>query len=183
MQSRKENNILLVGFMGAGKSSIGIQLALNQKKRFVDTDEEITNDCKLAISAMFSKRGEEEFRRWESRILKRLASQKGMILATGGGIVLRKENRILLRKMGIIIWLDATEDILFKRATRSKERPILQGKSPRKKFNSLLAFRRSLYQEVADLYIDSSSLNHEETMRQIIGAIAGWRPSPHHISH
>lgn len=177
------NNILLIGFMGSGKSSIGRQLALNQKRRFVDTDKEITDAYQLTISAIFSQQGEEGFRNLESNILRCLADQHGIILATGGGIILREENRILLRKMGIIVWLDATADTLFKRAICSQVRPLLYGESSWERFNSLLAFRKRLYHEIADLYIDSSNLNQAQTILKIIDAIADWQQVHSHSDY
>ncbi|WP_158404390.1 shikimate kinase [Candidatus Xiphinematobacter sp. Idaho Grape] len=176
------NNILLIGFMGSGKSSIGRRLAAFQRRRFVDTDKEVVDICGSAICTLFSLRGEEEFRSWESGVLHRLSSQQGMVLSTGGGIVLLEENRVLLRRMGIVVWLDAAADVLFERAMRSQERPLLQGKNPREKFNSLLDARRNLYRGLADLYVDSSRLSHEGAALKIVEGITGWKhKNPCHI--
>jgi len=184
MQTRQVlENILLIGFMGSGKSSVGRRLAISQRRRFIDTDEEIVDTCGLDVCAIFSHGGEEKFRSWESSVLCRLSNQQGMVLSTGGGIVLREENRVLLRKMGIIIWLDAAANILFKRAMRSKERPLLQSERPRERFNSLLDSRRDLYRGLADLYIDSSCLNHKEVMLKIVEGLADWRHKDSSVIH
>lgn len=179
------DNILLIGFMGSGKSSVGRQLAISQGKRFIDIDKEIVDACGLALCTLFYREGEEGFRDWESCTLRRLSGQQGMILSTGGGIVLREENRVLLRKMGIVVWLDATVDTLFERAMRSKERPLLQGEeNPWKKFTSLLDLRRGLYRGLSDLYIDSSHLTHEEVTSKIMEDVATWKHnSAHHAAH
>ncbi len=165
-------NIILIGFMGAGKSSIGRKLAVKQKKKFLDTDEAIATTAGMSIRTIFTQEGEEKFRNRETDILKSLLRHQDMVMATGGGIILRKENRTLLHQLGTVIWLTAEPDILFERAIRSRRRPLLQVKNPRQIFDSLLAFREKLYRQAADLQVDCSYSNHNEIVQKIFEMLA-----------
>ncbi len=154
--------------MGSGKSSIGRRLAAKQKKPFVDTDAEIAATAGISIRKIFTQEGEEVFRNRETAVLRSLAHRKGIILATGGGIILREENRRLLREIGLVIWLYARSDILFARAMRSRKRPLLQVENPWETFESLLASREALYRKSANFQVDSSYLNHDEAASKIL---------------
>lgn len=154
--------------MGSGKSSIGRKLAAKQKKRFLDTDEAIVVSTDMTIRKIFAQEGEEGFRNRESYILRSLIHHQGIVLATGAGIIVRKENRVLLQCIGTIIWLTAKPDILFERAIRSHKRPLLQVENPREKFDSLLAAREEFYRKTANLQVDSSYLDHNEVVRKIL---------------
>ncbi|PWU11935.1 MAG: shikimate kinase [Verrucomicrobia bacterium] len=162
------NNLVLIGFMGSGKSSVGRRLAAKQGRSFLDTDAEIVTEAGMSIRKIFSLEGESAFRDRETNILRRLVDYEGIVLATGGGIVLQEENRHLLRRIGPVIWLYAKTDILFERAMRSQKRPLLLVENPRIKFESLLAEREALYRKSADFQVDSSYLNHEETAAKIL---------------
>lgn len=155
-------NIVLVGFMGCGKSSVGRRLAWSTGHRFLDTDELVVKAAGLSIPQIFSQRGEAAFRELESAALTELSGVCGIVLSTGGGAILSEDNRILLRKIGVVAWLDADEDVLFERASRSGRRPLLQTENPRARFDALLADRRSLYSDVSDFRIDSTGLTHDE---------------------
>ena len=122
-------NFVLVGFMGCGKTTVGRRLASMTGHRFVDADELIVKDQKKSISAIFAEKGEEGFREIEERVIADLVGVAGIILSTGGGAILREANRISLKKIGIIIWLDAQPEVLFERAIRSGRRPLLQMKT------------------------------------------------------
>lgn len=162
------NNLVLIGFMGSGKSSVGRRLATKQRKSFVDTDAEIVADAGMSIQKIFSQEGEPSFRIRETKVLQRLVDYEGIVLATGGGIILREENRNLLHRIGPVIWLYAKPDILFERAMRSRKRPLLLVENPRERFESLLAEREALYRKSADVHVDSSYLDHEETAAKIL---------------
>lgn len=161
-------NFVLVGFMGCGKTTVGRRLASITGHRFVDADELIVKDQGKSISAIFSEKGEEGFREIEERILSDLVGVAGIVLSTGGGAILRESNRASLKKIGIIVWLDADPDVLFERAIRSGRRPLLQTENPRQAFNSLLSSRRSIYESTAALRFDSTGIDHEEVARKVL---------------
>ena len=104
----------------------------------------------------------------EQRSLEDLVGVCGIILSTGGGVVLREANRETLKKIGIVAWLDASPDVLFERATRSAKRPLLQTVDPRKTFDDLLSVRRALYNSAADFRIDSTQLSHDEAAQLLL---------------
>jgi shikimate kinase len=158
--------------MGSGKSSVGRRLAAKKGWQFLDTDEEIVAATGKSISKIFAEEGEISFRDRETAILNRLIFHEKIVLATGGGIILRKENCVLLQEIGTVIWLFAEPDILFERARRSRKRPLLQGENPREKFDSLLAERELLYRKNSNFRVDSSDLNHEETAARILEILA-----------
>lgn len=154
--------------MGSGKSSVGRKVAEISGVRFVDTDELVAESENATISEIFSICGEEYFRQREQEALGRLTSQTGLLVSTGGGIVLREQNRELLRKLGVVVWIDAEPDVLFERATRSGRRPLLKVDDPRQRFDDLLKQRLALYQETCHFRIDSTRLSHEAAAEQIL---------------
>ena len=136
--------------------------------RFVDTDELVVQSESRTIPEIFSQSGEDYFRDVEQRSLEELVGVCGIILSTGGGLVLRPANRETLKKIGIVAWLDASPDVLFERATRSAKRPLLQTVDPRKTFDDLLTVRRELYDLAADFRIDSTRLSHDEAAQILL---------------
>lgn len=142
--------------MGAGKSAIGRELAKRTKLPRWDTDELVRARFGSSIPEIFAQHGEEAFRDAETEVLQNLENKSAMIIVTGGGIILREENLRLLRLLGMMIWLDADEEILWQRASRRENRPLLQTTNPREKFNALLRERRPLYQAAAERRIDTS---------------------------
>jgi len=157
--------------MGAGKSSVGRCLERRTGLVRVDTDEMVASKLGLSIPKIFSKHGEERFREAETEVLHELAPARQSIIVTGGGIVLRPENVDLLRKMGVVVWLDAEERKLFERSSRRGERPLLQTEDPRKTFSELLKTRAPLYANAADLRVDTTSLTHDEVADAILSKI------------
>ena len=161
-------NLVLIGFMGCGKSSVGRRLSGLTGHRFVDLDELITQSDGRSISEIFSQRGESYFRDLEQRALGDLVGVCGIVLSTGGGLVLRPANRETLKRIGIVAWLDADPDILFERAMRSGRRPLLQTDDPKGTFDELLGVRRNLYEMAADFRVDSSRLSHDEAAQTLL---------------
>lgn len=148
-------NIFLVGPMGVGKSSIGRRLASRLGRSFIDCDEELTRRTGVEIEVIFDIEGEEGFRRRESKLLLELASLRGIVLATGGGVVLLPENRAVLTRNGTVVYLTAAPEQLTRRTTRDKKRPLLQTGDRLARMRELLAQREPLYQEVADCIVDT----------------------------
>ena len=157
-------NVILIGFMGCGKTTIGVRLAGLLGFDFVDTDALIVAKAGMPIPQIFQEQGEAGFRALETGVLDELAAQgcERTVISTGGGIVTQPINTEKLRALGVIVWLTTSDDILWQRVRRNRERPMLHTKNPRQTFNDLLALRRPMYAGLADLTIDSRGLSPEE---------------------
>ncbi|ACO75936.1 shikimate kinase AroK [Laribacter hongkongensis] len=149
-------NYFLVGLMGAGKTTVGRQLARLTGKTFYDSDHEIEARTGVRIPLIFEIEGEERFRERERTVIAELTRRDDIVLATGGGAVLDPANRAALRAHGTVIYLRASIDDLLARTALDKNRPLLQTANPREKLESLFAVRDPLYREVADIVIDTS---------------------------
>ena len=171
-------SIVLIGMMGAGKSSVGTCLQRRTALALLDTDDIIASKFGLAIPEIFSKHGEQKFREAETQALRELSETKRAIIITGGGVVLCHENLQILKRLGVTVWLDGNEETLFERASRSGNRPLLQVKSPRRAFARMLQARQPLYGSVADIRVDTSALTTEEIAVAILTKLArlGYNP-------
>ena len=165
---KRGHAIVLIGFMGAGKSSVGRTLARMSGRPRFDTDEMIAARFGLTISEIFEKRGEERFRDAESEALEELSIETDAIIVTGGGIVLRQANTARLRELGAVVYLSADEETLFRRISRRPTRPLLQTTDPQATMKELLAARLPLYRAAADVEVDTSGLTHDEVARSIL---------------
>ena len=165
---KRGDAIVLIGFMGAGKSSVGRTLARMTDLARFDTDEMVASRFGLSISEIFATHGEEKFREAETEALRELTGRGQSIVVTGGGIVLRPENVTLLRELGTIFYLSAEEETLFARISRRATRPLLQTANPRATLRELLTARLSLYRSAADVEVDTSRLKHEEVAKKIL---------------
>ena len=157
--------------MGAGKSSVGRLLEKRTGLARFDTDEMISSKSGLTIAEIFLQHGEARFREMETEALQSLSKERPAFVVTGGGIVLRETNVDLMRRLGTIVWLDANEKILFERATRKKDRPLLQTADPRTRFSELLRTRMPFYAKIAEIRIDTSTLTHDEVVDTILDKI------------
>lgn len=170
----KNNNkpelIILIGMMGAGKTTIGRALARELKMDFLDLDHEIVRRCGVAIPTIFDIEGEEGFRRRETSVLAEVVEQKHLVLATGGGAVMREENRALLQK-GRIIYLKADIDELFARVSKDTNRPLLQTENPKEKLRQLLELRAPIYSQLADVTVETGSGAIVMTVRKLKDAL------------
>ena len=146
--------IVLVGLMGAGKTSIGRLLAKRLDLEFIDADREIEKAAQCSIEQIFERHGEAEFRDGEQRVIARLLTGPAHVLATGGGAFMRKETRDAIRGRGISVWLRADLDLLLRRVSRRKNRPLLRNKNPRQTLEKLIEERYPVYAE-ADIVVDS----------------------------
>jgi shikimate kinase len=163
--------IVLIGFMGAGKSSVGRTLARMTGLPRFDTDEIVAARFGLTVSEIFETKGEEKFRQTETDALRELAGERGAIITTGGGILLRPENADLVRQLGTVVHLEANEETLFRRINRRTTRPLLRTENPRATLTELLRLRLPLYRAAADLEVDTSLLTHEEVAKKILNHI------------
>lgn len=158
----RNSNIYLVGMPGAGKTTVGRQLAKRMQRSFVDADQEIEARTGVRIPVIFDIEGEQGFRDRESRVLAELGSRSGLIVATGGGALLRPENRYAIAESGVVVYLHATPQLLVERTRLDHNRPLLQVDDPLKKIEELFAVRDPLYREVADIIVNSlgGSIGH-----------------------
>jgi shikimate kinase len=166
-----DRNVVLIGFMGSGKSSVGRELARRWGFRFLDTDSIIRHEFGKSISEIFSVFGEPFFRDQEFATLTKLLHCHRSVIATGGGIVIQPRNAILLGKLGTTIWLKADHATIFERVSRNKNRPLLQTDDPEATIAKLLAERAPLYESAADLTVDSSGLSHHEVAERVIAGL------------
>jgi shikimate kinase len=144
-------NVYLVGLMGAGKTTVGRQLAKRLHRRFLDSDHEIEARTGVRIPVIFEIEGEAGFRKRESQVLAELAQEADLVLATGGGAVLAPQNRDCLRDSGVVVYLCATPEVLFERTRHDRNRPLLQVDNPLAKLRELFAQRDPLYRATAHL--------------------------------
>ena len=164
-------NLFLVGLMGAGKTTIGRQLAKSLKLSFVDSDHEIEERTGANIPWIFDIEGEEGFRERERAVIDELTRRQDIVLATGGGAVLDKRNRASLAERGIVIYLYTSIEQLLKRTAKDRNRPLLQTDDPRARLETLLLERDPLYREIADLIIETDNRNIQATVRAILNGI------------
>jgi shikimate kinase len=150
-------NICLVGMMGAGKTTVGRQLAKRLGRRFVDADHEIEARTGVRIPTIFEIEGEAGFRRREAEAIDALTREHGLVLATGGGAVLDPSNRRRLKESGLVVYLRVLPLLLYERTRHDRNRPLLQVADPLARLEELFAQRDPLYREVADVVIDTSS--------------------------
>lgn len=176
--NRQGRSIVLIGMMGAGKSSVGRCLHRRTGRVLHDTDQIVVTDFGMSISEIFPKFGEQRFRQAETEALRTLPTTEQAIIVTGGGIVLRNENAEIVRRLGVIVWLDGDEETLFARAFRERNRPLLQTKNPRKTFSRILDARRPLYAKIADIRVDTSVLTDEELAVAILAKVTRINPKP-----
>jgi len=166
---KTSKNIVLVGPMGSGKTTVGRRLAHELNLDFFDTDHEIIDKTGVTVDHIFDIEGEEGFRKRESKILKNLCQMSNIILATGGGIVILPENRKILKNAGLVIYLSSSVDQLLRRTAKSKTRPLLENSSDRKKtIVELVEARDVYYREVASFVINTTGKKLKEIINTII---------------
>ena len=163
--------IVLVGLMGAGKTTVGRRLATLLRLPFIDADEEIEKAAGLKVSEIFALHGEEEFRRGERRVIARLLQGPPHVLATGGGAFMNDETRALVRAHATSIWLRADLDVLMRRVEKRDNRPLLKQGDPRATMERLMAERHPIYGE-ADLVVDSNNGPPASAVTSVIRALA-----------
>ena len=155
-------NVVIVGLMGSGKTTVGRLAAQKLRFTFIDTDQIIIDRAGKPIPGIFAAEGEEGFRRRETEALRLLLGRQGYVIATGGGIVTRPENIPLLRQLGFVVWLAADPAVLHRRTMHSTDRPLLSRPNPEATLRTLSEARSSLYEAVADEQIQTDDLNAED---------------------
>lgn len=167
---KRGSAIVLIGCAGVGKSTVGRQLAAHTGFACYDTDEMIADKAGLTVLEIFAQRGEQEFRRLEIDALGKIPEEP-VVIATGGGIVLRAENTVRLRSLGTVIWLTADEETLLRRVAQSELRPLLMTANPHAAAAELRRIRNPLYLAAADFAVDTSRLTVEGVVEAILKLI------------
>lgn len=170
-------SVVLVGMMGAGKSSVGRRMAMRLGIPFVDADTEIEKAAGMTISDIFAIRGEAEFRAGEARVILRLLEGGPQVVATGGGAFLNPDTRAAIRAKGVSIWLRAEFDVLMKRIRRRQDRPLLRTADPAATLRKLIEEREPVY-ALADLTVQSREVTHDKIVEEIVAALAGLLGAP-----
>lgn len=163
----KRKNIALIGFMGAGKSTIGTLLARRLGMRFVDLDEDISREAGMSIPEIFQREGEEGFRDHESRALRENLHGEGKVLACGGGIILRPENVDLLRERCTVIYLQAGRETILQRVGGGEGRPLLAAGDVAERVEELMARREEAYRRAAHVVVTTDERTPEEVVEEI----------------
>lgn len=163
-------NLFLIGPMGAGKTTLGRMIANDLGYQFFDSDRVIEERTGVDIPTIFDYEGEQGFRKRESRIIDELSRLKHIVLATGGGAVLRKENRDHLMQRGFVVYLQVSVKTQLKRTSKDQSRPLLQTEDPEEKLRQLAAVRTPLYEATCDLSVDTDHLHMRTLKNDIISA-------------
>jgi shikimate kinase len=164
----QSENIYLIGLMGAGKTTIGRLLAKALTVPFYDSDKAIEENTGVDIPTIFEFEGEDGFRDREQKMIRQLTKIDGIVMATGGGAILREENRRLLKENGFVVYLKCSVDRILERTRRDTQRPLLQTENPRGKIESLFEQREPLYLACADFQIDTGTLPSKIVANQIL---------------
>ena len=168
---KKEQNIFLIGFMGAGKSTIARKLQKKLGSERVEMDEMIVEEQGMPISEIFEKYGEEHFRDIETELLERLQQKNGVIVSCGGGAVLRDQNTERMKKNGCVVLLTATPETIFERVRHSTDRPVLNGNMNVEYISGLMEKRRARYEAVADITVATDGKNADQICEEILAEL------------
>ncbi|MCM1039252.1 MAG: shikimate kinase [Ruminococcus sp.] len=166
------DNIILIGFMGSGKSTVGIKLSYRLRRAMEDTDKLIEKEEGRTISEIFATDGEAYFRNLETECLKKLLrTETHKIISAGGGLPIREENHALLRKLGTVIYLRAKAETIYERVKHDTSRPLLQGDDPQGKIRRLMSERTEIYEKTSDIIIDVDDKDFEIIIEEIVEAM------------
>lgn len=170
-------NVVLVGFMGSGKTTVGRQLARRLGYEFVDVDEVVEREAGQTINQIFEKQGESVFRQLEVGVISKVAQGERQVIACGGGAVLDSRNVETLKHSGLLVYLRVSPKVLYQRVKDANFRPLLKVSDPQRRLKELLYQREEVYQKVADLIVDTTSLTIDQTIatleKQLKGKLSG----------
>ena len=174
-------NLVLVGMMGAGKSTVGKRLAERLKLRFADADAEIESAADKSIPEIFAEHGETYFREGERRVIARLLDEPALVLATGGGAFINAETRQRIAARAVSVWLKAELDVLMSRVRKRSNRPLLKTADPDATMQQLMEVRHPIY-TLADVTVQSREVAHEVIVSEILEALVRLAPVPRKTS-
>ena len=160
-------HIFLIGFMGAGKSTVAMTLSKKYGPEYLEMDRQIESDTGMTISRIFATKGEKEFRRMETELLRTLADKKNLVVSCGGGVPMNPENVELMKSMGIIVYLSAEAETIFERVRHKHHRPLLEGNMNVEYIRKLLADRLPVYERAADITVRTDGKNLDEIADEI----------------
>lgn len=163
--------VFLIGMMGAGKTTIGRHLARAINREFLDLDHELEARCGVRVALIFDIEGEEGFRKRESLALDECSQRRNIVLATGGGAVLADENRRYLKERGVVVYLRATAEELFRRVARDRNRPLLKTADPQARIRELLLQREPIYESLADLTLETGNAPATQIVRTLVSML------------
>lgn len=167
-----KSNVILIGFMGSGKTTIGLKLSFKLRVSVEDTDKIIEQRNQKTISQIFADEGEEAFRKMETELLREIADRKyKKIISLGGGTPVREENRPLIKNCGRVFYLRVKPETVYERLKGDTTRPLLQCEDPLQKIRDLLAAREEAYSQCADVIIDVDELNADEIVNKIVSFV------------
>ncbi|MBD5543795.1 MAG: shikimate kinase [Lachnospiraceae bacterium] len=162
------SSIILIGYMGCGKSTIGKRLSYAVRKPFLDTDKIIERKADRTISELFAEKGEAYFRDMETACIRELMAESGeYVIAAGGGLALREENRRLLKELGKVVYLRADPETIYERLKKDDTRPLLKGENPKEKIRIMMGERAAVYEEAAEIIIDVDGKDFEDIVKEI----------------
>jgi shikimate kinase len=168
---KQERNLILVGMMGAGKTTVGRLLARRLKRPFFDSDDVIERRCGVSIPVIFEIEGEAGFRHREQQVIAELSGLHGAVIATGGGAVVAPENRAAISRSGTVVYLHARPGHLWHRVRHDRNRPLLATPDPQKRLEELYAQRDPLYREVADLVLDTGRQSVQTLAKDLLARL------------
>ncbi|MGN6099772.1 MAG: shikimate kinase [Devosia sp.] len=175
--------IVLVGMMGAGKTTVGRRLAARLGRHFLDSDEEVEKAANMTIPEIFAAHGEADFRAGEARVIARLLREEGIVLGTGGGAFINPETRALIKSASVSVWIKADLDLLFQRVSRRSNRPLLKTANPRETLRQLIEARYPVYAE-ADVTVTTRDVPQDQVADDIVAALtAHLTPATAEVSH
>lgn len=171
MEQQKKKNLILIGFMGSGKTSVGIKLSYRLQQTFLDTDKQIERKAGKSISQIFAEDGENAFRQMETECLRELLTKNDtekQIFSVGGGTPVREENRELLKCLGTVVYLKATPAVIYERLKGDTTRPLLQAENPKARIEELMAAREEAYLSAADIVLAVDGKSPEEIVEELV---------------
>ncbi|MEO6975174.1 MAG: shikimate kinase [Gallionella sp.] len=172
-------NLILVGMMGSGKTTVGRMLAKQLGKVFVDSDEEIIKRTGVTVPHIFDVEGEAGFRQRETAAIRELTGHDNLVLATGGGAVLDEKNREMLQQNGVVVYLKANVHDLWQRTRHDRNRPLLQTENPHARLTELFQQRDPLYRQVSDIVVQSGKQSAHALMLHLAGELEAFKKNYH----
>lgn len=166
-------HVILIGFMGCGKSTVGYRLSYKLRKCLIDTDQLIEHREGMTISQMFQQKGEGYFRQKETQCLQSLADELGSrVVSLGGGTPVREENRAIIKSLGKVVYLKATPETIYSRVKHDTKRPLLQCDNPIARIEALLKERGPIYESVADIVIEVDGKHIKQVVQEVAEAVS-----------
>lgn len=173
-------HVILIGFMGCGKSTVGYRLSYKLKKCLIDTDQLIEQREGISISDMFARHGEAYFRRKETECISSLSKELGSrIVSLGGGTPMREENRGIIQSLGTVVYLKASADTIYSRVKHDTRRPLLQCENPKSRIEELLAQRAPVYEQIADIVVEVDGKQIKQVVQEVAEAVIAYENLSH----